>query len=101
MLSDEEKELLNKLHPDNRPLPEVVEAAYAVFGARKNGDKPSIRFRFCTRDDQHSTHLMQIVVDEVLTLWFYYVEGKWVFDGYEAGNYSEYWLDSNLPSEKP
>lgn len=102
MLSDEEKELLNRLHPDNRPLPETIEAAYTAFGAKKNGDKPSIRFRFCKRNDPgapNMTHLMQIIVDEVLTLWFYFNDGKWVFDGYEAGNYSDYWKDHNLPEE--
>lgn len=49
-----------------------------------------IRFSFNEAQDEMLTS-MKIIIEERLTLFFYKKDGKWKYDGWEMGDYNNYW----------
>ncbi len=62
-------------------------------------DGNTVRFAFAELKDKENKPLlsMKIIVVERLTLFFFKKsDGKWHYDGWEMGDYNNYWTEENL-----
>jgi len=94
--------LMSGLPPDFRASHREIEQTYAIFGER-NGIRPDLRILIgtwkkgeCGIPDK-TAPAMRIIIDNRLCLFFLGDSGKWIFDGYECGNYEGYWTEFDLP----
>lgn len=87
----EEENWLKELPPDFRPSQREIEQAYGLFGER-NGIRPDLRVLLGSYDGKASL-VLRIIIDNRLCLFFYGDSGRWKFDGYECGNYEDYWTE--------
>lgn len=105
-----ESEWLKELPPDFRPSQREIDQAYGLFGER-NGVRPDLRIlvghydrsagldKVGVPDRKYPT--LRIIIDDRLCLFFYGDSGKWEFDGYECGNYENYWTEFDwMPHQK-
>lgn len=100
---DEENDWLKELPPDFRPSARELEQAYGLFGER-NGIRPDLRILLGAYDTDKrpdkTKPQLRIIIDNRLCLFFYGNSGRWVFDGYEAGNYEGYWNEFDFEPQK-
>ena len=99
---------LKTLPPDYRPSDREIEQAYGLFGER-NGVRPDLRIlvgsydrsagldKSGVPDRKHPT--LRIIIDNRLCFFFYGKSGEWLFDGYECGNYENYWTEFDWKPE--
>jgi len=87
----EEENWLKELPPDFRPSQRELDQAYGLFGER-NGIRPDLRILLGSYDGTVSL-VLRIIIDNRLCLFFYGDSGKWEFDGYECGDYENYWTE--------
>lgn len=87
-LPDEAKDALSKLPPHLRKHEDKIVLAYELFAAKD--DEAPRQIRFLYHDKQQECYgTMIIVLDDMLSLWFIWMNGKWTFDGWECGDYQE------------
>ena len=95
----EEENWLKELPPDFRPSQREIDQAYGLFGER-NGIGPDLRILLGSHDGTASL-VLRIIIDNRLCLFFYGDSGRWEFDGYECGDYENYWTGFDWkPCEK-
>lgn len=98
-----DEELSKLLPPDSRPSKGEIEAAYRIFGQKKSGYRPDLRILTGSYDcsqgldkpgiPDRTKPTLRIIIDNRLCLFFYGSSGKWEFDGYECGDYENYWTE--------
>ena len=98
----EEKNWLKELPPDFRPSQRELDQAYGLFGER-NGIRPDLRILLGSYDrsagldksgiPDRKYPTLRIIIDNRLCLFFYGDSGRWEFDGYECGDYEDYWTE--------
>lgn len=74
-------------------LPEEVQKGkYFIDFADQLFKSQSVRFTFTEGD----APCVKIILGENLTLFFFKKEGEWKYDGWEMGDYKDYWTNGNL-----
>ena len=107
---NEEDAPFGQLPPDYRPTAREIEAAYYLFGER-NDIKPDLRILLGSYDrskdkdepgkPDKSRPTLRIILNNRFCLFFYGKTGKWIFDGYECGDYENLWTEFDwIPIKK-
>lgn len=97
-LESSHEQLMSMIPPDQRTSTATIRHAYEIFGERL-GVRPDIRFCYNPPEGEQCASMI-IVIDQRLSLWFFFKDEKWVFDGYECGPYEDLWRNRNLPDRQ-